>query len=213
MNLIRRQKLKRYKNFGKKVKIVFVFSLLVLGFVTFLISTTSENLDQKEIQLDNSNYKSPNKNEAVLNDTKRFFPTKDQELELSKKIYVLNVIDGDTIKLSDGRVVRYIGINTPETKDKRKGIECFGKEAFEKNKELVEGKEIRLEKDVSEKDKYGRLLRYVYVDEIFVNDYLVREGYAYAVTYPPDVKYQKQFKEAQDEAIENNRGLWKECKL
>lgn len=213
MNLIRRQELKRYKNFGKKVKIVFVFSLFVLGFVTFLISTTSENLDQKQIQLDNSNGKNPNKNEALSNDIERSFPIKDQELELSKKIYVLNVIDGDTIKLSDGKVVRYIGINTPETKDKRKGIECYGKEAFEKNKELVEGKEIRLEKDVSEKDKYGRLLRYVYVDDIFVNDYLVREGYAYAVTYPPDVKYQKQFKEAQEEARENNRGLWKECKL
>lgn len=127
---------------------------------------------------------------------------------------VTRVIDGDTIEVDiDGSVykVRYIGIDTPETVHPSEPIGCFGKEASDKNSELVAGKIVRLEKDVSETDKYGRLLRYVWVGDIFVNDYLVRQGYAYAYTYPPDVKYAEQFVQAQTEAIENNRGLWAAC--
>jgi len=124
---------------------------------------------------------------------------------------VKRVIDGDTIEISTGDRVRYIGIDTPETSHPSKPIECFGKEASDKNKQLVEGKKVRLEKDVSETDKYGRLLRYVYVDNIFVNLELVKLGYAYSSTYPPDVKYQSQFLAAQNEARENGRGLWSAC--
>jgi len=127
---------------------------------------------------------------------------------------VIRVIDGDTIEVNlEGSVykVRYIGIDTPETVHPSQPVECFGKEASDKNSELVEGKIVRLEKDVSETDIYGRLLRYVWVGDIFVNDYLVRQGYAYASTYPPDVKYADQFAQAQREAEENNRGLWAIC--
>lgn len=125
---------------------------------------------------------------------------------------VTEVIDGDTIRIEGGYKVRYIGIDTPETVHPSKPVECFGIEASNKNKELVEGKRVRLEKDISETDKYGRLLRYVWIDDLFVNDYLIRQGYAYAYTYPPDVKYAEQFAEAQREARENNRGLWSACK-
>jgi len=76
---------------------------------------------------------------------------------------VIKVVDGDTIKLEDGRAVRYIGIDTPETVHPSKPVQCYGKEASDKNRELVEGKEIELEKDVSEVDKYGRLLRYIWI--------------------------------------------------
>jgi len=127
---------------------------------------------------------------------------------------VTRVIDGDTIEVNlEGATyrVRYIGIDTPETVHPSQPVECFGKEASDKNSELVEGKIVRLEKDVSETDVYGRLLRYVWVGDIFVNDYLVRQGYAYASTYPPDVKYAEQFAQAQREAEENNRGLWAAC--
>ena len=127
---------------------------------------------------------------------------------------VTRVIDGDTIEVNlDGVIyrVRYIGIDTPETVHPSEPVECFGKEASDRNAELVEGKIVRLEKDISETDKYGRLLRYVWVGDIFVNDYLVRQGYAYASTYPPDVKYAEQFAKAQREAEENNRGLWAAC--
>lgn len=121
---------------------------------------------------------------------------------------VARVIDGDTIKLESGETVRYIGIDTPETVDPRRPVGCFGKEASAKNKELVLGKEVRLVKDISETDKYQRLLRYVYAGDIFVNEYLVREGYARASSYPPDVKYQDLFRDAEREAREAKRGLW-----
>lgn len=132
-------------------------------------------------------------------------------LEEKETVLVTKVIDGDTIEIEGGKRVRYIGIDTPETEDPRRKVQCFGQEAYQKNKELVEGKEVRLEKDVSEKDKYGRLLRYVYIGDVFVNDYLVREGYARASSFPPDVKYQEQFRQAEKEAREQNRGLWSSC--
>ena len=126
---------------------------------------------------------------------------------------VFRVIDGDTIEVDiKGSLykVRYIGIDTPETVHPQKPVEYFGKEASEKNRELVEGKVVRLEKDVSETDKYGRLLRYVWVDDVMVNAELVRLGYAQVATYPPDVKYQDLFLQLQGEAKEAGLGLWAE---
>jgi len=134
---------------------------------------------------------------------------------IKRLIKVTKVIDGDTIVIKGGQKVRYIGINAPEiyrdTTGKKTGEQCFAKEATEENRRLVEGKTIRLEKDVSETDKYGRLLRYVYVDETFVNDYLVRQGFAKTMTIKPDTKYYLNFKQEEIEARENNRGLWKDC--
>lgn len=75
----------------------------------------------------------------------------------------------------------------------------------------MEGKSVRLGIDVSETDRYGRLLRYVFVDDQFISEILVREGYANTATFPPDVKYQELFLEAEREARENNRGLWSIC--
>ena len=126
-------------------------------------------------------------------------------------VKVSRVIDGDTIELINGEKVRYIGIDTAELNASKKS-ECFAEEAFTKNRELVEGKEVKLEKDVSETDKYGRLLRYVYLGNEMINEKLVKEGYAQVATYPPDVKYVEKFKEAQKFARENNLGLWKDCK-
>ncbi len=130
-----------------------------------------------------------------------------------QNVKVVRVIDGDTIEIEGKIKVRYIGINTPELHDPRRPVECFAQAAADENKKLVEGKTVSLEKDVSEVDKYKRLLRYVYVDNIFINDYLVRQGFAQVSTFPPDVKYVSQFLEAQKEAKENNRGLWKECPI
>jgi micrococcal nuclease len=124
---------------------------------------------------------------------------------------VVRVVDGDTIIVDiEGQEyrVRYIGIDTPETVHPTKPVEPFGKEASDMNKQLVEGKIVRLEKDISETDRYDRLLRYVYVDDMFVNAELVRRGYAQVTTYPPDVKYQDLFLEYQREAQTENRGLW-----
>lgn len=121
---------------------------------------------------------------------------------------VARVIDGDTIELGDGRKLRYIGIDTPETRHPQVGVECFGAEAAERNVELVAGKTIQMEKDISESDRYGRLLRYVYVGEVMVNAQLVQEGYAHAVAYPPDVKHQEVFTALEDAARAESRGLW-----
>lgn len=134
-----------------------------------------------------------------------------EEVAETKGVLVTRVIDGDTIEIEGGQKVRYIGIDTPETVDPRTSVQCYGKEAAAKNRELVEGKKVRLEKDITDKDKYNRLLRYVFVGEIFVNRYLVEQGYAFSSTYPPDVEYQELFQKAEKEAREANRGLWGSC--
>ena len=125
---------------------------------------------------------------------------------------VTHVVDGDTIQVKiDGQDyrLRYIGINTPET---RPPAEYFGLEAAEKNRALVDGKTVTLVKDVSETDKYGRLLRYVVVGDfesgVFVNYELVRQGYANAGTYPPDVACEAAFRQAEGMARGEQLGLW-----
>ena len=133
------------------------------------------------------------------------------------KAHVLRVIDGDTVELTGGTKVRYIGIDTPELHHPKIPVQCFGREAMEKNRELVEGRDVILKKDISETDKYGRLLRYVYLlnessrEGTFVNDFLVRQGYGVVDTFPPDVAHAQDFLAAQKEARENNRGLWAKC--
>lgn len=118
---------------------------------------------------------------------------------------VIQVIDGDTIIIGGNYHVRYIGIDAPETYPEQ---EAFGIEAWQANRKLVEGKVVRLEQDVSQTDKYGRLLRYVYVDGVLVNAELVRQGLAQAKAYPPDTKYQDYLEEMEAEAREANRGMW-----
>ncbi len=116
---------------------------------------------------------------------------------------VVRVIDGDTIDVALGGKtvrVRYVGMNTPESDEV-----CF-QEATNANAALVQGKTVRLVKDVSETDRYGRLLRYVYVGDVFVNLELVREGFAEVVSYPPDTAYFETFKALEIEAANAGRG-------
>lgn len=124
---------------------------------------------------------------------------------------VSEVIDGDTIRLSTGEKVRYIGVDTPETVDPNKEVQCYGGEASIVNEQLVLGKMVVLEKDLSETDRYGRLLRYVWLDGMMVNQYLVQEGYAVAKQYKPDTKYHQFFEQAQAEAQVQKKGLWANC--
>ena len=125
---------------------------------------------------------------------------------------VIRVIDGDTIEIEGGERVRYIGIDTPETVDPRKIVQCFGAEASRKNKEIVLGKIVRLEKDITDRDKYGRMLRYVWLGETLINKTLVEKGFAYSYSYPPNIKYQNLFVEAEKKARESGSGLWGGCK-
>jgi len=132
----------------------------------------------------------------------------------SATVQVVRVIDGDTVQIcciaGKREKVRYIGINTPETKHPQKGVERYGEEAAKANWMLVVGKTVRLEFDVQQRDRYGRLLAYVYLeDDTFVNAWLVEHGYAMVMTVPPNVKYQELFLRLQREAREEGRGLWR----
>jgi micrococcal nuclease len=122
-------------------------------------------------------------------------------------VKVNEVIDGDTIVIEGGYRVRYIGIDTPELHPQP---EPYAVEAWQANQRLVEGKRVRLERDVSETDRYGRLLCYVYVDSLFVNAELVRQGLARAKAYPPDTRYQDYLEELEQQARLADRGIWAE---
>lgn len=124
------------------------------------------------------------------------------------------MVDGDTITISmngQAETIRLIGINTPETVDPRKPVECFGKQASDITKMLLTSKRVYLEKDPTqgERDKYDRLLAYVFrEDGLFINEYLVQQGYAYEYTYSTSYKYQAQFKANQASAQSRKLGLW-----
>jgi micrococcal nuclease len=165
-------------------RIRYAVSLVALG-ITFLVINFS-----KQINLTHQSYDNPRHQYAVR-----------------------HVVDGDTIELSSGEMVRYIGIDTPEIREK-KGSEWiykpmpYAEEAKELNKILVEGKSVRLEYDVQKKDKYNRILAYVYIDDKMVNMEMVKQGFAMIYTYPPNVRYAQRFMELQKDARDNKRGLW-----
>lgn len=121
----------------------------------------------------------------------------------AQSVTVVKVVDGDTIVIENGYHVRYIGVDSPEAD------ELYYSEAKQMNADLVEGKQVRLEADVTDKDKYGRLLRYIYADDVFVNAEMVRQGGAWASAYPPDVKYQVYLEAMENEARQLKRGFWK----
>jgi len=127
---------------------------------------------------------------------------------------VVKVVDGDTVDVSiSGQVMRLrlIGLNTPETKDPRKPVECFGKEASDQAKKLLNGKTVSLETDPTQGnvDKYNRFLRFLWIDgKILYNLQMIQDGYAFEYTYNLPYKYQEQFKQAQRDAREKERGLW-----
>jgi len=115
---------------------------------------------------------------------------------------VARVIDGDTFEVDGGERVRFIGINCPES-DKPGGTE-----ATDYTRDLLEGKTVKMEADVSDRDQYGRLLRYVWLDDTFINERIVAEGYAVAVQYPPDTKYATQLEQVERTAESKEAGLW-----
>ena len=123
--------------------------------------------------------------------------------------------DGDTVRvrLGSGRVerVRYIGIDAPETPKPDAAGECFGQRAREANARLVGDRDVRLELDVEERDRYGRLLAYVYAGRSFINAELVRAGYAVPLAVPPNLRHLPRFRRLADDARTGGRGLWASC--
>ncbi len=131
------------------------------------------------------------------------------------KLYkVLEVVDGDTIGVAiDGEVrkVRFIGMDTPETRKPNTPVQCFGKEASAYTTKLLASKNVVLKNDPTQakEDRYGRMLAYVYTEDgIFVNKKLVEDGYAFEYTYNVPYQFQKEFKTAERLARENGKGLW-----
>jgi micrococcal nuclease len=124
---------------------------------------------------------------------------------------VIKVVDGDTIyvRVSWGiEKIRYIGVNAPEVHHPTRGVEPGGCEAAAVNRGLVEGKHVRLELDVQQRDRYRRLLAYVWINDLMVNAELVRQGYGQVMTVPPNVRYQALFLRLQRDAREARRGLF-----
>lgn len=129
---------------------------------------------------------------------------------------VVKVVDGDTIHVVLGGArekVRYIGVDTPETKDPRRPVQCYGQQAADFNARLVAGERVRLVRDVEARDRYGRLLAYVYRvrDGLFVNAELARLGYAQPLSIAPDVRHADRFAQLAREARQAGRGLWSAC--
>lgn len=156
--------------------------------------------------------------------TEQATPTFAEEPGGHEEATVVRVVDGDTIVVRIGQriqgagagvaeigqeyPVRLIGIDTPESVRPGTPVECFGREASSAAKALLEGRTVRLVKDVEETDRYDRLLRYVYIEEEMANARLVVNGYATAYTYPPNVRHSDLFVELEREAREGDRGLW-----
>lgn len=138
-------------------------------------------------------------------------------------IYVIKVFDGDTLELGNGEKVRFIGIDCPELYEndklyydiQRTGYDIgtmkeMGKKAYRFTRNLVEGKKVKLEFDIERRDKYRRLLAYVYLEDgTFINAKIIEQGYAQPMTIPPNVKYANLFQRLFIEAKEDNRGLWR----
>ena len=137
-------------------------------------------------------------------------PTENNGAPLNPNTFlVTRVIDGDTIEIqtpNGPQKVRYIGIDSPELPN-----ECYSRKAKTRNRHLVENRYVRLEEDVEKTDKYGRWLRYVWVDGKMVNKQLLEEGYARLMIIPPNTKYETRLRNAEKEARLANRGLWSDC--
>ena len=143
-------------------------------------------------------------------------PTDAPALDTHGDFYeVTNVSDGDTIKVlinDKTETIRLIGVDTPETKDPRKPVQCFGAQASTYTTQQLKGKKVQLIADTSqqERDKYGRLLRYIYTqDGTLFNKQLIANGYAYEYTYQNNpYQFQSEFKQAQQTAQQQQLGLW-----
>lgn len=192
----------------KQIKIFFI--LLPMFFLSACSIDSDLNLEDSKyinqaVSLVNDNISKIDFSQLFSSSSEEFF---------NDYYSVEKVVDGDTIKVKiDGKLksVRLIGLDTPEVVDPRKVVECFGREASDKAKEILSGQKIRLEIDSSQgdQDKYGRLLRYVYLeDNTFFNKWMIENGYGHEYTYDIPYIYQVEFQEAENSARENKLGLW-----
>jgi micrococcal nuclease len=179
--------MKYFKKRTVRLGIVFLFALVTL----FFGGNAAKNTPQKP---------------PVKKNTPR--------IEANMLYMVTHVVDGDTVDVDingDTERIRLIGLNTPETVDPRRTVECFGKEASEKARGILSGQKVRIETDPTQgtRDKYGRLLAYVFLaDGTLFNKMMIEEGYGHEYTYNLPYKYQEEFKAAETKARELKKGLW-----
>lgn len=189
---------------------LFAFGSLVLIIVIAIIAASGDSQPKTNIKKDVH----ASSTEVIVVSTAIKTPAPVKSNSDPATYSVLEVVDGDTFKVSINGVeetVRMIGMDTPETVDPRKPVQCFGVESSNEAKALLTGKKVRLEDDPTqgERDKYGRLLRYAYLpDGTFFNKFMILEGYAHEYTYDIPYRYQVEFKAAQAEAQAAKRGLW-----
>jgi len=172
----------------------FILILLVVGvaslFGGYHIGSTPDSVVGGTVIADATNEPEPEQQDIVPDVVERYIAN------------ISHVIDGDTVKLTSGETVRLIGINTPETRER------YSSEAMEYLEQLLEEGEVTLEEDVTNRDQYDRLLRYVYAGDTFVNLDMVRQGLAHAYPYEPDTRYKEDFEVAEEEAKNAERGIW-----
>ena len=206
---------------------------VILGIVLIIWFSSSSEQTAKKRELQKTNSVVSTVNDSKVEENKEEAKEKAEEKEstvnnddtsIFETAKVISITDGDTIVVDiNGKTekLRFIGIDTPETHHPSKPVQYFGKEASDYTTKQLTNKTIYLQKDVSERDKYGRLLRYVWLvksstnepskEEVIANCFnaeLVKNGYAHAYTYPPDVKYNEIFKELETKAREKRIGLW-----
>ncbi len=175
--------------------------ITVLIFIGMTIFPEEFNTGQKQVE---SILKESIEPEEVIN------PNVDSETaqEMAK---VISVTDGDTLRVEingENIPIRLIGIDTPEISHPSEPIQCYGPEAKQALEDLVLNKEVVLEKDSSDKDKYERFLRYIWLGEVMVNEYMTAAGFALASAYPPDTKYQDRISAGELSAKNDLKGLW-----
>ncbi len=196
-----------------KLLIIFTFLLLIAGVAVLFFGLNTQPKQQANVLVTSP---SPMAQSSLVPIATTSGQVAGMEGDLA---FVDRVVDGDTIGVvanGEKHTVRLIGVDTPETVDPKRPVGCFGKEASNETKKLLTGKQVILQKDISDTDKYKRWLRFVFLpldngQYLFVDDYLIREGFGKVLTIPPDVKYAEQFLQAQQEARSNKRGLWDQC--
>ena len=188
-----KSKEKEEKPFYKKTWFIVIVALFIIGLISSSIDSDGNNINKENVSI----------NENTLNITRNNFSSNINNNSQIKYV-VTRIIDGDTIELNTGDKVRLICIDTPE-----KG-EDYYIEASSYLENLILDKEIKLVKDITDKDIYGRLLRYVYLEEKFINYELVENGFARVYRYGPDVKLCDELEGAENYAKTNKLGIWSE---
>ncbi len=203
LNLFKQQKSQKKKN-KLNLFLLTIFNSLVIVLILILLSKPSVQSSLAELL-------------GLKDEIRQNVPQKIDYSQL-ERVKVNRVVDGDTVILEDSRRVRYLNIDTPESVSPNKPVQCFGKEAFAINQDLVEGKEVWLKFDKEKEDRYNRLLAFVFLPGKNTNDitqsvnaYLVEMGFARTYIIKPNDTYSAEFAKLEREAKKNNRGVWGAC--